>query len=167
MSGSDLHKNQRHCQGPAREKRYAGIIRSILTRLEELTSTPAAFAVLVVYFSLWLIADRASLDWHAVATCATLAMTLFIQMEPGCQRFLNAILRWRLGVVRGVRVVLGNSRDQRATDERLQVRFDRIRQRLSVHFITVDVEREGFEIFRLLFGILDRRLCPRDLRGGP
>ena len=88
-------------------------------------------------------------------------MTLFIQMEPGCQRFLNAILRWRLGVVRGVRVVLGNSRDQRATDERLQVRFDRIRQRLSVHFITVHVEREGFEIFRLLFGILDRRLCPR------
>ena len=64
-------------------------------------------------------------------------------------------------VVRGVRVVLGNSSDQRATDERLQVRFDRIRQRLSVHFITVHVEREGFEIFRLLFGILDRRLCPR------
>ena len=58
MSGSDLHKNQRHCQGSVREKRYAGIIRSILTRLEELTSTPAAFAVLVVYFSLWLIADR-------------------------------------------------------------------------------------------------------------
>jgi low affinity Fe/Cu permease len=54
-------------------------IRSFLTRLGELTATPAAFGVLVVYFCLWLIFDRASLDWHALATCATLAMTLFIQ----------------------------------------------------------------------------------------
>jgi low affinity Fe/Cu permease len=35
--------------------------------------------VLIAYFCLWLIFDRASLDWHAVATCATLAMTLFIK----------------------------------------------------------------------------------------
>jgi low affinity Fe/Cu permease len=35
--------------------------------------------VLAMYVSLWVIVDRASLDWHAVATCATLAMTLFIQ----------------------------------------------------------------------------------------
>jgi low affinity Fe/Cu permease len=54
-------------------------IRSFLTRLGELTATPAAFGVLIAYFCLWLIFDRASLDWHAVATCATLAMTLFIK----------------------------------------------------------------------------------------
>jgi low affinity Fe/Cu permease len=54
-------------------------IRSSLTRLGELTATPAAFGVLIAFFWLWLIFDRASFDWHAVATCATLAMTLFIK----------------------------------------------------------------------------------------
>jgi len=54
-------------------------IRSLLTRLGELTATPAAFGVFLIYFCLWLIFGRASFDWHAVATCATLAMTLFIQ----------------------------------------------------------------------------------------
>jgi len=54
-------------------------LRTLLTRLGELTATPAAFGVFVVYFCLWFIFDRASLDWHAVATCATLAMTFFIQ----------------------------------------------------------------------------------------
>ena len=54
-------------------------IRSFLTRLGELTATPAAFGVFLVFFSLWLAFDRASFDWHAVATCATLAMTLFIK----------------------------------------------------------------------------------------
>jgi hypothetical protein len=57
---------------------------------------------------------------------------------------LIAILRWRVRVVRRIRVVLGNSRDQLVADQRLQVGFDRIRQRLSIHFITVDIEREGF-----------------------
>jgi hypothetical protein len=50
-------------------------IRSFLTRLGELTATPAAFGVLIAYFCLWLILDRASLDWHALTTCATLAMS--------------------------------------------------------------------------------------------
>jgi low affinity Fe/Cu permease len=54
-------------------------IRAFLTSLGQLTATPAAFGVLLAYFCLWLIFDRASLDWHAVATCATLAMTLLIQ----------------------------------------------------------------------------------------
>jgi low affinity Fe/Cu permease len=53
-------------------------IRSLLTRLGELTATPAAFGIFLVYFCLWLIFGRASFDWHAAATCATLAMTLFI-----------------------------------------------------------------------------------------
>jgi low affinity Fe/Cu permease len=54
-------------------------LRTFLTRLGELMATPAAFGVLAMYVSLWVIVDRASFDWHAVATCATLAMTLFIQ----------------------------------------------------------------------------------------
>jgi len=53
-------------------------IRTFLTRLGELTATPAAFGLVAVYFCLWWIFDRASIDWHAIATCATLAMTLFI-----------------------------------------------------------------------------------------
>ena len=54
-------------------------IRSLLTRLGELTATPAAFGVFIAFFCIWLIFDHASFDWHAVATCATLVMTLFIK----------------------------------------------------------------------------------------
>ncbi len=53
-------------------------VRTLLTRLGEFMATPAAFGVLLAFFCLWLTFDRASLDWHAVATCATLAMTLLI-----------------------------------------------------------------------------------------
>jgi low affinity Fe/Cu permease len=35
--------------------------------------------VFTAFFCLWLIFDHASFDWHAVATCATLAITLFIK----------------------------------------------------------------------------------------
>ena len=41
----------------------------------ELTATPA-FGVFTAFFCLWLAFDH---DWHAVATCATLAITLFIK----------------------------------------------------------------------------------------
>jgi low affinity Fe/Cu permease len=69
----------RGCAKRVEENAMMDAIRSCLTRLGELTATPAAFGVFVVYFCVWFIFDRASLDWHAVATCATLAMTLFIQ----------------------------------------------------------------------------------------
>ena len=59
------------------------------------------------------------------------------------QPALIAMLHWRLGVVRRVRVVLGKSRDQLAADQKLQVRFDRIRQRLSVQI--VDISRRNVE----------------------
>jgi low affinity Fe/Cu permease len=54
-------------------------IRKSLTRLGELTATPTAFVVFIGYVALWAVFDRASLDWHAIATLATWAMTLFIQ----------------------------------------------------------------------------------------
>ena len=37
------------------------------------------FAILLMFAALWFLLDRDSLDWHAVATLATLFMTLVIQ----------------------------------------------------------------------------------------
>jgi low affinity Fe/Cu permease len=54
-------------------------IRRSLTRLGEVTAHPAAFALVLIYASLWFAFDRTTLDWHAFATLATLFMTLFIQ----------------------------------------------------------------------------------------
>src|SRR5262245_8028895 len=70
-------------------------------------------------------------------------------------RTLLAILRRRLGAVRGVRVVFGQSRDQLAADQRLQVEFEGVGQRLGVDFVAADIERKVFDVFRLLLGILD------------
>lgn len=54
-------------------------IGSLLTRLGTWTASPVAFGIVVVYAVLWLIFDRQSLDWHAVAALAIWLMTLFIQ----------------------------------------------------------------------------------------
>jgi low affinity Fe/Cu permease len=54
-------------------------IRHSLTRMGEITATPAAFGLLVIYAGLWFFFDRQSLDWHAFATLSTLFMTLVIQ----------------------------------------------------------------------------------------
>jgi low affinity Fe/Cu permease len=40
---------------------------------------PAAFLVVIIYAVLWLLFDRESFDWNAVATLAVFVMTLFIQ----------------------------------------------------------------------------------------
>jgi low affinity Fe/Cu permease len=40
---------------------------------------PAAFVVVIVYALLWLLFDRETFDWNAVATLAVFVMTLFIQ----------------------------------------------------------------------------------------
>ena len=54
-------------------------LRSSLTRLGVLTSHPAAFLVVAVYAVSWWFFSPHTLEWHAVATLATLCMTLFIQ----------------------------------------------------------------------------------------
>lgn len=51
----------------------------MLTKLGVLTSRPTAFAIFLAYAAAWIIFARETLDWHAVATLATWAMTLFIQ----------------------------------------------------------------------------------------
>lgn len=49
------------------------------TKMGTLTARPSAFLILVAFAGAWLVFDRASFDWHGVATMATWAMTLFIQ----------------------------------------------------------------------------------------
>ena len=55
------------------------VVRRSLTRMGEITATPAAFALLAIYAGLWIVFDRQGFDWHAFATLATLFMTLVIQ----------------------------------------------------------------------------------------
>jgi low affinity Fe/Cu permease len=54
-------------------------IRNWLTGLGVFTAHPATFAIVAVYAMLWLVFQRDTLDWHGVATLATLFMTLVIQ----------------------------------------------------------------------------------------
>jgi low affinity Fe/Cu permease len=49
------------------------------TRIGQAAGHPAAFAVVMLYALLWLLFDRATLDWNAAATLAVWIMTLFIQ----------------------------------------------------------------------------------------
>src|ERR1700746_2897633 len=53
--------------------------RPALTSLGVFIANPAAFAVVFGFVGAWLIFDAKTFDWHAVATVATLFMTLFIQ----------------------------------------------------------------------------------------
>jgi low affinity Fe/Cu permease len=54
-------------------------LNQLLTNLGMLLSRPWAVAAVAVYAMLWLIFDRESLNWHGIATIATLLMALFIQ----------------------------------------------------------------------------------------
>jgi low affinity Fe/Cu permease len=54
-------------------------LRLLLTRIGTATASPVAFAIVGVYALLWLVFERSTFDWHAVATLATWFMTLFIQ----------------------------------------------------------------------------------------
>ena len=49
------------------------------TRIGQATGHPGAFAVVILYASLWLYFDKSTFDWNAVATLAVWVMTLFIQ----------------------------------------------------------------------------------------
>ena len=55
------------------------VMGELLTRLGVYTASPVAFLVLIVYAVLWYILEPETLEWHAVATLATWAMTLVIQ----------------------------------------------------------------------------------------
>jgi low affinity Fe/Cu permease len=51
----------------------------LLTKLGALTARPVAFLIFIFYVAGWLIFSSNTLDWQAVATLATWAMTLVIQ----------------------------------------------------------------------------------------
>jgi len=53
-------------------------IRRWLTVLGVWTSYPAAFGIVLAYAAAWLLFSHETFDWHAIATMATWAMTLFI-----------------------------------------------------------------------------------------
>ena len=54
-------------------------IRHRLTELGTFAAHPAAFLVIAVYTLGWILFERVTFDWHAVATLSTWTMTLFIQ----------------------------------------------------------------------------------------
>ena len=54
-------------------------IQQLLTRAGIGLSRPWAVGVVILYTMLWIIFDRASLDWHGIVSLATLVMALFIQ----------------------------------------------------------------------------------------
>jgi low affinity Fe/Cu permease len=49
------------------------------THIGQAAGHPAAFVIVIAYALLWLVFDRATFDWNAVATLAVWTMTLFIQ----------------------------------------------------------------------------------------
>ena len=49
------------------------------TRAGQAAGHPAAFIVVILYAGAWMVLDRATFDWNAVATLAVFVMTLFIQ----------------------------------------------------------------------------------------
>jgi low affinity Fe/Cu permease len=54
-------------------------IASMLTHFGVLIASPTAFLIVLIYAALWLVFERDTFDWHAVATLATWLMTLVIQ----------------------------------------------------------------------------------------
>ena len=54
-------------------------IRSWLTKIGTHAAHPWAFIIVGLYGLFWFFFERESFNWHAVATMATLFMTLFIQ----------------------------------------------------------------------------------------
>jgi low affinity Fe/Cu permease len=54
-------------------------LQQVLTVVGISLSRPWAILAVFIYTVAWLIFDRRSLDWHSVATLATLLIALFIQ----------------------------------------------------------------------------------------
>ena len=76
--------------------------RNQLTRLGVFTARPAAFLVFLAYGLAWVVFDRASLDWHGLATLATWGMTLVIQRSEhrdtqAIQAKLDALIKAQAG----------------------------------------------------------------------
>ena len=55
------------------------LLRRGLTGLGVLAANPLAFLIVTTYGILWFLLERATFDWHGIATLATWFMTLLIQ----------------------------------------------------------------------------------------
>jgi low affinity Fe/Cu permease len=55
------------------------MFRRTMTRLGKLTGHPIAFVLTGLYALCWWLISPATLEWHAIATIATLFMTVLIQ----------------------------------------------------------------------------------------
>ena len=82
-----------------------------------------------------------------------------IQLALGWASSASGALR-RLRIVGGIGIVLGYSRDEPASGERLQVHLQRVSNLLGIDLPVVRVDCKGSQILFLLRRILDRRLCP-------
>ena len=69
----------RACAGTGYGHEKFRIMQKILTYLGTLTSRPFAFIVVLFYASLWVVFERETVDFQAVATIAVWLMTLLIQ----------------------------------------------------------------------------------------
>lgn len=64
---------------PSRTRARVRPGRHWTTSLGQASAHPAAFAVVLLYALLWLVFDRKTFDFNAVATLIIWVMTLFIQ----------------------------------------------------------------------------------------
>ncbi len=55
------------------------MLRKFMTKLGLLTGHPVAFVVIAVFVVAWWQVEPQTFDWHAIATIATLFMTVLIQ----------------------------------------------------------------------------------------
>jgi low affinity Fe/Cu permease len=103
-------------------------VRHVITSLGVYTARPAAFVILGVYVTVWLIFSPASFDWHAAATVATWFMTLLIQRAE--HRDTQAI-HLKHEILR----VLGDARNELMSadeDEPEEIEHDRARMRRRI-----------------------------------
>ncbi len=73
-------------------------VRRGLTQLGVLAATPLSFALVAVLTLVWYFVEPQSLDWHGMATVATLVMTLLIHRSThrdaqAVQAKLDALIR--------------------------------------------------------------------------
>jgi len=82
IMASQLSERGDRCPGSSvssKPKRSTQPRRHWTTSLGQASAHPAAFAVVLAYVLLWLIFDRETFDFNAVATLIVWVMTLFIQ----------------------------------------------------------------------------------------
>ena len=92
-------------------------IASMLTHFGALTANPTAFLIVLVYGALWLVFERNTFDWHAVATLATWLMTLVIQRsEHRDTQAIHAKLDDLLRALEGAQTALATIDDQEPED---------------------------------------------------